>query len=66
MVAKVHNLGQLPLHNPQEGPNCSLTIPYDGDGNPQYWDKTIGCTTWRKTFTWVDGQLTAISEWIKQ
>ena len=43
--------------------NASMTLTYDGGGNLTTLAKTIGSTTYTKTFTWVGGQLTAISVW---
>jgi len=44
--------------------NPSMTLAYDGDGNLTTLTKTIGATTYTKTFTWVGGRLTDVSEWI--
>lgn len=43
--------------------NASLALTYDGDGNLATIVKTIGATTYTKTFTWTSGNLTAISAW---
>ena len=40
-----------------------LALTYDGSGNLTQLDKTIGAVTYRKTFTWDTGRLTAISTW---
>ena len=44
--------------------NPSMTLAYDGSGNLTTLTKTIGATTYTKTFTWDAGRLTDISEWI--
>ena len=43
--------------------NQSMALTYDGSGNLTQLDKTIGAVTYRKTFTWDTGRLTAISTW---
>lgn len=43
--------------------NPSMTLAYDGDGNLTTMTKTIDGTTYTKSFTWTDGNLTAISDW---
>lgn len=43
--------------------NASLSITRDGDGNITQIDKVISGTTYRKTLTWTDGELTAVSAW---
>jgi YD repeat-containing protein len=43
--------------------NPSMTLAYDGDGNLATMTKTIDGTTYTKTFSWVGGNLTAISAW---
>ena len=47
---------------PTSGNNGSLTFSYDGSGNLQYIDETIGSTTYRTTLTY-DGSnnLTGVS-----
>lgn len=66
-------MARLPLYvNPVTGNldkatsvqgNASLTLTYDSDGNLQTLTKTIGATTYTKTFTWTNGSLTAVSAW---
>ena len=63
--ATVHKLGKRPLHNPEEGPNSELELTWSGD-ELIYIDKTIGEIKYRKTLTWVGGNLVAISEWVEQ
>lgn len=43
--------------------NASFSLSYDGDGNLTTLDKIISGVTYRKTFTWTGGKLTAISTW---
>lgn len=43
--------------------NASLVLTYDASGNLTQIDKTIGSTTYRKTFTWTGSNLTDISVW---
>lgn len=43
--------------------NASMTLTYDGDGNLITLAKTIGATTYSKTFTWVGSRLTTVSTW---
>lgn len=43
--------------------NGSFALSYDGDGNLTTMDKVISGVTYRKTFTWTAGKLTAISTW---
>ena len=43
--------------------NPSMVLSYDVDGNLTTMTKTIGAKTYSKTFTWTDGNLTAISAW---
>jgi YD repeat-containing protein len=43
--------------------NPSMTLTYDGDGNLTTLTKTIDGTTYTKTFSWTDGNLTSISAW---
>lgn len=42
--------------------NGSLALSYT-DGNLTQLDKTVGAVTYRKTFTWTGGNLTAVSTW---
>lgn len=44
--------------------NASMTLTYDGDGNLTILTKTVGGTTFTKTFTWTGGRLTDISTWV--
>lgn len=46
--------------------NGVYTLSYNGDGQLQYLDITIGATTWRKTLSYTSGRLTGISGWVKQ
>ena len=43
--------------------NPSMALNYDVDGQLTSIVKTIGATTYTKTFTWTDGQLTGMSAW---
>lgn len=43
--------------------NSSLALTWNADGTLATIAKTIGATTYTKTFTWTDGNLTAISAW---
>jgi len=43
--------------------NASYVLTYDGGGKLQTLAKTIGATTYTKTFTWTGDDLTAISTW---
>lgn len=43
--------------------NASLTLSYDANGNLTTIVKTVDGTDHTKTFTWVAGQLTAVSTW---
>jgi len=43
--------------------NPSMAFTWDVDGNLETITKTIGAKTYSKTFTWTDGNLTAISAW---
>ena len=43
--------------------NPSMTLAYDGSGNLITLTKTISGTTYTKTFTWVGGRLTSVSDW---
>ena len=43
--------------------NYSLALGYDGDGNVNQIQKTVGATTYTKSLTWTGGRLTAISVW---
>ena len=66
-------LARIPLTiNPVDGStervtgiqgNASLALTYDGDGNLDTLVKTVSGTDHTKTFTWVDGELTAVSTW---
>ena len=51
--------------NPEEGPNPSLVLSWSGD-ELQWIERTIDGITYRKTFTWTSGNLTAVSVWVKQ
>ena len=44
--------------------NPSMTLAYDGSGNLITLTKTIGATTYMKTFVWNSGRLISISEWV--
>lgn len=44
--------------------NPSMTLAYDASGNLTTLTKTIDATTYTKTFTWTNGNLTAISAWV--
>lgn len=43
--------------------NASIALTYDVDGNLETIVKTIGATSYTKTFTWTDGKLTGMSAW---
>jgi len=43
--------------------NSSLALTYDGNGNLTTIAKTVGATTYTKTLTWTDGNLTDITAW---
>ena len=43
--------------------NSSLALTWNGDGTLASIVKTIGATSYTKTFTWTSGNLTAISAW---
>lgn len=43
--------------------NASIVLTYDADGNLTTLAKTVGATTYTKTFTWSGGNLTNISTW---
>lgn len=64
--ASIHIPGNEPLQNPEEGPNASWYIHYNGDGKPDYVEKTIGEITYRKTITWSGDKVTNVSAWIEQ
>lgn len=42
------------------------TFTYDDDGNLETITATDGTNTWVQTFTYEDGNLTAVSAWVKQ
>jgi len=42
--------------------NSSLVLSYT-DGNLTTLEKTVGATTYTKTFTWTADELTAVSTW---
>lgn len=42
------------------------TIAYNGDGNVDYVQTTLGDNTYRQTMTYTSGKLTGVSEWVKQ
>jgi YD repeat-containing protein len=41
-------------------------LAYDGEGNLSTDTATDGIDTWVQTFTYTDGELTAVSAWVKQ
>lgn len=43
--------------------NPSLALTWNADGTLATLAKTIGATTYTKTFTWTDGVLTGVSAW---
>lgn len=43
--------------------NASVALTWNADGTLATLAKTIGATTYTKTFTWTDGNLTGISAW---
>jgi len=43
--------------------NSSLVLAWNADDTLASITKTIGANSYRKTFTWTDGNLTAISAW---
>jgi YD repeat-containing protein len=43
--------------------NPSYALTYDGDGNLATIAKTIGVTTYTKTFSWTSGNLTGMTAW---
>ena len=43
--------------------NASLVLTYNASGQLTALEKTIGSTTYTKSFTWTDGNLTGISNW---
>jgi hypothetical protein len=45
--------------------NSEVALAYDGLGNLIQMDRTVGVITYRRTFTWVGDNLTAISAWVK-
>ena len=46
--------------------NASIALSYDGSGNLQYIDKTIGSTVYRKTLIYSSNVLQSISSWVQQ
>ena len=44
--------------------NASMILTYDGDGNLTTLAKTVGATTYTKTFTWDGGRLAGVSTWV--
>jgi hypothetical protein len=44
--------------------NASTTYSYDGDGNLQYKNMIVGAVTYRKTYTYTGGVLTAKSAYV--
>ena len=42
------------------------TYNYNADGTLNYEEITDGTSTWRRTYTYVGGQVTAITAWVKQ
>lgn len=42
------------------------SLVYNGDGTLQYIQVVSGGNTYRQTFTYTSGSLTAISAWVKQ
>lgn len=43
--------------------NSSLVLGYDGGGNLTTIEKTVGSTTYTKTLSYTNGNLTGISTW---
>ena len=46
--------------------SLSQTLAYNVDGTLNYVDATDGHNVWRQTYTYTAGQLTGISQWVKQ
>jgi len=44
--------------------NSSTVLTWNADGSLKTVGKTIGATTYTKSFTWTDGALTGISAWV--
>lgn len=42
------------------------TLNYNADGTLNYIQVTNSMGTWRQTFSYTSGKVTAISEWVKQ
>jgi hypothetical protein len=45
--------------------NSSIALSYDGSGNLQYIDETIGVDVYRTTFTFTGGKITGVSSTVK-
>ena len=45
--------------------NPSTVLSYDGSGNLQYIDETIGVDVYRTTFTFTGGKITGVSSTVK-
>jgi hypothetical protein len=43
--------------------NASLAFTWNSDGTLATMTKTVGAASYRKTFTWTDGNLTGITTW---
>ena len=48
---------------PADGPTA---IAYNGDGTIQHVTITSGAASYRQTWTWTSGNVTAITGWVKQ
>ena len=46
--------------------SLAQNLNYNSDGTVNYVQVVNGADTYRQTLTWVSGQLTAISKWVKQ
>jgi hypothetical protein len=62
--ATIRNL-EDPSFDPSVSVNAPIGLVYDGSDNLIRIDKTIGARLFQKTFTWVAGNLTAISAWVE-
>jgi hypothetical protein len=58
-VATATNGDYIPDDLPQ-------TYTYNGDGTLNYAEVTDGVKTWRQTYTYTSGKVTAISGWVLQ
>ena len=61
-ILRVADTGPYPL---DESSNCSIAITYSGD-EIDYIEKTVDGETFRKTFTYTSGKVTAITAWVLQ